>query len=231
MPNHNNIRNIPTENGVRVALTDWFERHGASVYWGEAVDEYDQETFEIRSTGVSRWANNPHRPDMLVDAADHVTIVEIKVGDEYGKIADGIYQTFDYWDKHHNGRLRYETDDDKYSPDSFVFATRYSPFGHIYPSKHEFYYSNGDMYAINEQLPQFEANMSGVSLRALWRFAQQAADGPSAGVGLVLSDTLEHIPEFESMADEFGMIRTSKTEQQGRPAVFYWEDGQEWITF
>lgn len=168
---------------------------------------------------------------MLVDTDDHVIVVEVKTGDKYGQIVDGIYQTFDYWRKYHRNRLMYETSDEAYDPDSFVLATRYSPFGHTYPSEHEFYYSNEGVYGVNKQVPRFEANMSSVSVRALWRFARSEADDDiSAGIGLMLSDILEGIPRFDTVTDNFGMSRASEIEKQGQPAVFHWKTDQDWLT-
>jgi hypothetical protein len=232
VPDPRKIKAISAENDVRAALTNWIEQCGGSVYWGEKVEGYDQEIFTVKSRGVSGWGNDSHRPDMLIDISDRIIVVEVKTGDKYGQIADGIYQTFGYWNKYHRNRLMYETNDGVYDPDSFALATRYSPFGHTYPSEHEFYYSNGEMYGVNEQVPQFEANMSSVSVRALWRFAQsEAQDNISAGIGLMLSDVLEEIPEFDTTADAFDMVRASEIEKQGQPAVFHWKADQEWLTF
>ena len=226
------IKEMSDENDVRAALTHWFEQCGGSVYWGEEVEGHDQETFAVKSRSVSGCGNDFHRPDMVVDTGDRTIVIEVKTGDKYGQIADGIYQTFDYWMKYHRSRLIYEASGEVYDPDSFVLATRYSPFGHTYPSVHEFYYRNEGMYGINEQVPQFEANMSSVSVRALWRFARpEAYNGISAGIGLMVSDVLEEIPRFDVASDEFGMVRASKVEKQGRPAVFHWKTDQDWLTF
>jgi hypothetical protein len=87
------------------------------------------------------------------------------------------------------------------------------------------------VYGVNEQVPQFEANMSSVSVRALWRFARsEANDDISAGIGLMLSDILEGIPRFDTVTDNFGMSRANEIEKQGQPAVFHWKTDQDWLT-
>jgi|APHM01.1.fsa_nt_gi hypothetical protein len=224
------IKSKSHEQTVRNILTQWLEESGATVYWGEEVDGYDQETFQVESRGVDRWGDSIHRPDMLVSLGDHTTITEIKPGAKYGTIANGVWETFDYWNKHHTDRLIYTVGEKKYTPDSFTFATRYSPFGHIYPSEHEFFYTNGDMHGVNEHLPQYEANMSAVTLRTMWRFAQSADENISVGVGLLISDLLESVPDFESKTDSFEMVRASEIETPGSPAIFHWRENQDWIT-
>lgn len=219
------------EDTVREILTRWLESNGAEVYWGENAEEYDQETFEVNLNSIDSWGESLHRPDMLVSFDEYDMITEIKTGEKYGKIADGVWETFDYWKKHHDDNLIYETDDGNYSPDGFTFATRYSPYGHVYPSNHEFFYSNEGTYGLNDKLPQHEANMSGVTIRAMWRFAQSVVDNPEAGIGFLLSDTLESIPDFAAESDDYGMVRAAQTETIGNAAIFTWMDDQDWKTF
>lgn len=230
----NQIRQESNENAVREALTKWLESSGAEVYWGESPQDYNHKTFEVKSEAIDDWSKPrdiSHRPDLLASFDGHTTITEIKSGARYGNIADGIWQTFNYWKKHETGRLVYETDNRKYSPDSFTFATRYSPFGHVYDSNHEFFYSNGDMYGVNEKLPQYEANMSGVTLRAVWRFAQSVSGDTEVGIGFLLSDLLESIPNFAGKTDDHSMARAIDVETTGTPAVYHWMGDQDWLTF
>ena len=99
------IKSESHEHTVRNTLTQWLEESGATVYWGEGVERYDQETFQIESRGIDRWSDSVHRPDMLVSLDEHTTITEIKPGAKYGTIADGVWETFDYWNKHHTDKL------------------------------------------------------------------------------------------------------------------------------
>ncbi len=225
------IKQESNENAVRETLTKWLESNGAEVYWGESPQRYDQKTFEVESEAIDCWGKSLHRPDLLVSFEGHITITEIKPGARYGNIADGVWETFDYWKKHENGRIVYKTDDGEYLPDSFTFATRYSPFGHVYTSNHEFFYSYGDMDGVNDWLPQHEANMSGVTIRAMWRFAQSVVDNTQVGIGFLLSDLLESIPNFANETDDYGMVRASDVESTGSPAIFHWAGDQDWITF
>jgi len=230
----NQIKQESNEDAVRQALTKWLESSGATVYWGESPQNYNHKTFEVKSEAVDNWdepRDSDHRPDLLVSFNGHTTITEIKPGARYGNIANGIWETFDYWKKHENGRLVYKTDDGKYSPNSFTFATRYSPFGHVYDSNHEFFYSNGNMYGVNERIPQYEANMSGVTIRAVWRFAQSVSPDTQVGIGFLLSDLLESIPNFADKADNHGMGRAIDVEAAGTPAIYHWMGDQDWLTF
>lgn len=161
----------------------------------------------------------------------HTTIIEIKPGTQYGNIADGVWQTLDYWKKHETSRLVYKTDEREYSPDSFTFATRYSPFGHIYNSNHEFFYSHGDIIGVNNRLPQHEGNMSGVTIRAMWRLAQSVVENTQVGIGVLLSDLLESIPNFADETDDYNMVRATNVGKTGSPAIFHWAGDQDWVTF
>lgn len=230
----NQIKQESNEDAVREALTKWLESSGAKVYWGESPQNYDRKTFEVKSEAVDDWGeprDSYHRPDLLISFDRHTTITEIKPGARYGNIADGVWETFDYWKKHENSRLVYKTDDGKYSPDSFTFATRYSPFGHVYDSNHEFFYSNGNMYGVNDRIPQYEANMSGVTVRAVWRFAQSVSSETQVGIGFLLSDLLESIPNFADEADNHGMVRAIDIEATGTPGIYHWMGDQDWLTF
>jgi len=224
------IKRESDESNVRNVLTRWLESNGAEVYWGESAEGYNQQTFEVKSEAIGNWGETPHRPDLLASFDDHTTITEIKPGAEYGNIADGVWETFDYWKKHESGELAYQTVDGEYSPDSFTFATRYSPFGHVYNSDHEFFYSYGNMAGVNNKLPKHEGNMSGVTIRAMWRFARSIVDNTQIGVGFLLSDILESIPNFANEADDYGMVRAVGVEEAGSPAIFHWKGDQDWLT-
>lgn len=224
------IKNQKNEDQVRASLTEWCEEHGATVYWGEQVEGFDQPSFKVQPRGINSWNDEPYRPDMLVVGDEKVIVVEVKIGDQYGVIADGVFETFDYWCKHHEKRPVYRTDDGLYEPDSFTYGTRYAPYGHLYPDDHEFYYSNGSMYGTNERVPQYEANMASVTVRALWRFAQNQDYDISTGVGLLVSDILEDLPRFSEQEDSYGMVRASDIDEVGQPAVFHWNGDQDWIS-
>jgi hypothetical protein len=224
------IKQKSDENVVRERLTKWLESNRAKVYWGENPQGYDHKTFEVKSESIDSWGEPLHRPDLLASFDDHTTIIEIKPGTQYGNIADGVWETFDYWKKYETDRLVYKTDEGNFSPDSFTFATRYSPFGHIYTSNHEFFYSNGEITGVNDRLPQHEANMSGVTIRAMWRFAQSVVDNTQVGIGFLLSDFIESIPNFAKEIDEYSMVRANKVEKTGNPAIFHWAGDQDWVT-
>lgn len=233
MTDLSSIKQQTEENVVRKRLTVWLESHGAAVYWGEEVDEYDQETFRVESKGIGNFGEDAHRPDILASFNDHTTVIEVKTGNNYGDIGKGVWELFEYWEAHQSGRLVYTTEEGQtlHTPDSFTLATRYSPFGHIYNSNHEFFYSNGGMPITNDKLPQYEANMSGVTIRSLWWFAKNVVgDGSaSAGIGFLYCDILQNIPEFDSHSDSYGMVRSVDVETVGSPSIFHWKDDQDWL--
>jgi hypothetical protein len=228
------IRNLEDENDVRERLTEWIEDSGGVVYWGEQPEEYSQTTFSVTSqSGLSDFSggdssSQSERPDMLVVWNDHVSVVEVKAGNRYGQTIDGAYELFEYWENYEQGRSSYEVGDEEYTPDSFLLATRCSPFGHIFPPEHEFLYENEGVNFVNERIPRFEANMAGVFTRLLWRFTREEGDQDSA-IGLMLSSCLEDISDEEAEFDDHGMARASRSETVGSPATFtHTGSNQEW---
>ena len=84
---------------------------------------------------------------------------------------------------------------------------------------------------VNDDLPQYEANMSSVTIRAMWRFARSAVDDAQVGLGFLLSDFLESIPNFAGEADDYDMVRAANVEDSGSPSIFHWAGDQDWLTF
>ena len=91
------IKQESDEYAIQEKLTEWLESNGAEVYWGESPEPYDHKTFQVKSKAVDSWDKSSHQPDLLVSFDEYTTITEIKSGEEYGDIADGVFQTFDYW--------------------------------------------------------------------------------------------------------------------------------------
>ena len=63
--------------------------------------------------------------------------------------------------------------------------------------------------------------MSGVTIRAMWRFAQSVVDNTQVSIGFLLSDLIDSIPNFAKETDEYSMVRANKAEKTRHPAIFH----------
>lgn len=223
---------------VRQKLTEWIEDSGGSVYWDKCPKEEDRKTFSINTQrGLEEFTDDSQEetdeeyyPDMVAVFDDHCIVIEVKVGEEYGNAMEGVWQTFDYWQKYEQEKPRYETDDGSYEPDSFVLATRCSPYGHLFPANNEFLYENEvHESSINECLPKYEGNMTGIVARMLGRFAR-GTEEQSVGLGVLVSSVLEDLNGQQDDLDSEKMMRADALEATGDPAIYHRKRGnQDWI--
>lgn len=230
----NGIRNTKTgkEHALRQNLTRWIEDSGGVVYWGECPEEYDHPTFSIVSqAGLSSFGDGgekeDYHPDMIAIFDDYCVVVELKVGAKYKEPMNGAWETFDYWQKYEREKPTYVAEDNSYTPNSFVLATRCSPYGHLFPAAHEFLYEN-EHGPINDDLPKYEGNMTGLLARMLGRFARGSED-QSVGLGVLVSSVLENLNGQQDDLDSEKMMRARDLRATGSPAIYQRVNGrQDW---
>jgi hypothetical protein len=227
------IKKLTDENEVRARITQWIENTGGEVFWGECPNNYSQQTFSVNAqSGLSAFSgttqsDESYRPDMLLVFDDYCAVVEVKPGNKYGHTMDGAWETFDYWRKYEQDSPEYIANGEAYNPDSFLLATRYSPFGHLFPDTDEFLYEN-EYGPVNQTLPKYEGNMTGLLVRLMWRFGREFEE-PTVGIGLLLSSVLEDINRQQADLDSHNMMRASTLAAAGGPAVFHRVSGtQDW---
>lgn len=216
---------------VRDGITDWFETYDGTVYPKNRLGLAAQETLpdDTDNENESTDTADLTTPDLLVTIDGDVVVVTVADGDSYGAVFDAAYDLFSLWDAYHAHNVSHQPEGLDCEPDYFTVATQYSPLGHVFASGNEFFYKNRFKTQPSIRTPQFEANQSAVAFRILWRFAcgQHNAD-VSAGLGLLLSGTLDGFDDFDDTADDYGMCRAADIETVGVPAVQYWAGDQYW---
>lgn len=185
----------PDEEQAKVKLTEWFEHHGANVYW-EQDQPYGRQTFSTLDIS--------EKPDLLVTHPDHLTgAYEVKIGNDGTAIYDGAIQTVRYWRRFERGDEKYQIEGNIHTPDVFALATANAPFGRLYNDtevkdrlKHDIHTSDGRKRgAETGQVPRREYSSSETTLRLMWRFMDRYASdeeiSAESGVGALYSNLLD----------------------------------------
>lgn len=223
-----NAGDLSTKTGVRAYLTEWIESHGGIVYWREQPSGYSQPTFSL---------NNKQRikPYMVAVVDEMAYPVEVEVGDSYGDVYDGAMKAVKLSLTSVQNDTMILAGGKSYAPYPYLLATKYSPFGHLFPPTDEFLYLNSVSPKLqNDTVPKHEGSISQAVLRLMWRFSKLIDDTleedySSMYLGLLLSSTLESLGDQENLLDESNMVRASDVDAMGSPAVFQKFNGhQEW---
>jgi hypothetical protein len=216
-------RSPDPEDQVKIDLSNWFESHGAEVFW-EKEPSYGRDVFSTTTT---------RRPDLLVRGRKQDYAVEVKPGDAGGGIHDGVIQTWDYWRRVADESVQeyYEADGDRLEPDAFLLATEYAPDGKLFyrwghretvrdrPAAERLDYFDPPIHF----LPDWEFSMTESNTRLLWRLADRDTDNVGTvtdppGIGTVLSDRLDgQQPDSELPVDRSPFDRS----QMPAPRALY----------
>lgn len=199
--------NPSPEDQVKIDLSQWFENHGATVYW-EKRPSYGYGVFRTQTA---------ERPDLLVDGENHTFAVEVKIPDGAGDIYSGANQTYRYWHRYciEDNAEFYKAGGGQKEITAFVLATGFSPDGRL----SQRYDTQSDVrpLPIHDDrrleyfdppihfLPDWEFGVSETVTRMLWRLASSDNDDSdhdaTAGIGSMLSTRLDgsqpDIPETD----------------------------------
>lgn len=185
------------EDEVKINLSQWFENHGATVYW-EKRPSYGYGVFRTKTT---------ERPDLLVDGEYHTFAVEVKIPDGAGDIYSGANQTYRYWHRYCMEDVDefYKVDGDEKDITAFLVATGFSPDGRL----SQRYDTQSDVrpLPIHDDrrleyfdppihfLPDWEFGVSETVTRMLWRLAGSDNENrdydAAVGIGSMLSTRLD----------------------------------------
>lgn len=175
------------ENGVRVELSQWVRSNDVTVYWDQSFD-----------FGFGTFSNDAsHRPDMMIDAPGNTYVVEVKVGDDGGKLHDGFKQLVEYWRAYVDGDDCYYINGQERAVDGFLIADGNSPHGRLYKTEGE-----GDVLrtGVSEgrqeaakagHVPDREFNATERAIRVMWRLTMEQRPNATAGIGALLSSRLD----------------------------------------
>jgi len=183
------------EDKVKINLSQWFEQHGAAVYW-EKRPSYGYSQFHTGGADC---------PDLLAVGRWGAFAVEVKRGDDSASVHDGVLQTHRYWEDYVFDGESYRADGDTVSVDAFLLASAYSPDGALF-------YRHGTRDTVRERsiserlgdywdppihfLPDWEFSTTESMVRILWRLSKRSAASSDlqtigCGVGAVLSERLD----------------------------------------
>jgi hypothetical protein len=174
------------EDEVKIELSQWFN-NDVTVYW-------DQQ----QSYGHNQFTtNNRERPDLVIEGSQNNFVVEVKVGDESGKIYDGMLQTVNYWEHYLEGITSYRVGGKELEIEAVLLATNHSPKGRLFHN-----WENKDPIRTGRSegaqraadigvIPQREHCSTETALRAMNRFSRHRNTESQVGVGALLSSSLD----------------------------------------
>lgn len=175
------------EDGVRLDLSNWIRSDDVQVYWDRDHD-CGWTTFDI---------NRRHRPDLLIDSANATYAVEVKIGDDSGKVHDGFPQLVKYWRSYVDGDDEYRVRGRATEVDGFLLATGHAPHGRLYKAEGESDVlrtgtGEGRQKGVQAgEVPQREFNATERSIRVLWRLSKEQRPDAECGIGALLSSRLD----------------------------------------
>lgn len=214
---------------VREAITTWLEAHDAIVHPEARLGQTFQATIDADTNHDTPDDSTVQSPDVLVTINETVIAVTVTTGTSYSDLADAAHDVFTQWSAYHTDNVWHDGPDRSRDPDLFALATLYSPYGHLHRNDHEFIFPWHETNPTLAGLPQHEGNLSAATLRLLWRFAKNHDHTElKAGLGSILSDSLDEFDNFDATADTHNMCRSSDIEATGRPAALYWDGDQHW---
>jgi hypothetical protein len=189
--------NPSPEDQVKINLSQWFESHGATVYW-EKRPSYGHSVFHTQ-TG--------ERPDLLVVGNSRTFAVEVKIPDGVGDVYSGTAQTFRYWNRYcvEDNEEFYKANGTERDITAFLLATKFSPDGRLsqrYDTQSRIrplpIYDDRRIEWADPPihfLPDYEFGVSESITRLLWRFATANNDDlnhdAEVGIGSMLSTRLD----------------------------------------
>ena len=192
------------ERAVQLELSEWLQHETDSdVFWGENPEG---------EFGRFGYAGLDDRPDMLITGTLNV-VTEVKDGTDSAGIYDAMSQLHRYWKAYEYDDASVHIDGDAVHIDAFVLATQFSKDGHLFkPEREQGHRETYDPQSEGwnkTQRPQFEHARTEAIPRIQWRYAwheaeqRQDADRGEigAGLGVLLSGTLDESPGQSSMAD------------------------------
>jgi len=108
----------------------------------------------------------------------------------------------DYYDDYVTSKTKYIIDEKEIEIKHFLIGTQFSPEGHLF--KEEFGFKNnltgntGKSFAANNNIiPTFEYNLTHNFIRQLWQDWIRKGKDKTAGVGVLLSDSLNELTDNE----------------------------------
>jgi hypothetical protein len=183
------------EDQVKINLSQWFENHGATVFW-EKRPSYGYRLFHTSGADC---------PDLLVSSAYGTFAIEVKTGEDSASVHDGLLQTHRYWKDYVFDGEPYRADGDSVSVNAFLLASAYSPDGALF-------YRHGTRDTVRERsilerlddyweppihfLPDWEFSTTESMIRILWRLSKRSVaesdlENVACAVGAVLSERLD----------------------------------------
>lgn len=210
------------EDGVRLELSNWLRSDDVQVYW-DRNHGHGWGTFDV---------DQPARPDLLIDSVSSTYAVEVKVGDDSGKIHDGFKQLVQYWRSYVDGGSEYRIGGRKVTIDAFLIASKNSPHGRVYQAKGE-----GDVLRTGTgdgrqkavaagQLPSREFNASERAIRVTWRLTKEQRPDALCGIGALLSSRLDGDEGGVEYADPAALYKShggQKPDGWDQPGYQWWE--------
>lgn len=175
------------EDGVRLDISSWLRSDDVQVYW-DRDHGHGWGTFDV--TQQARF-------DLVVDGVSNTYAVEVKVGDDSGKIHDGFAQLVRYWRGYVDDEYKVLLNGTPVNVDAFLIATKNSPHGRIYQAKGEGDVlrtgtSGGRQKAVAAgQLPNREFNATERAIRVTWRLTKEQRPDATCGIGALLSSRLD----------------------------------------
>jgi hypothetical protein len=176
------------EDGVRQDLSTWLRTgRDVQVYWDRDHD-HGWSTFDISTNA---------RPDLLIDSVSNTYAVEVKVGDDSGKIHDGFAQLVRYWQSYVDDDATYRVNGQRKNIDAFLLATGNAPHGRLYKAEGESDVlrtgtGEGRQRGVAKgELPAREFNATERAMRVSWRLTKQRRPEAQCGIGALLSSRLD----------------------------------------
>lgn len=215
------------EREAQADLDSWIsEEAPGKVYWGDVPADQQQPTFTINGSD--------DRPDFLVTTKNHTAVIELKDGNDSQCVYDGVVETHNYWYEYQNKNIDYVVENDTVDVDVFLLATRHSPEGRLFKqsrekmAEHSVDYEDGDPAEVNARdnaHPREEYNQTWGISRVMWRYMWRDLGGqkkedrnkPKAGLGVLLSDTLNPESQNQSSFAEF----SENIEDRPRPYALF----------
>ena len=206
------------EEKVEIKIGVWLMQNKCQVYFNRQSKKFD---VIIPNYKIFKIKGTRKKPDMVFknQCNGEYIALELKDSNKNINLRKGT-KIIDYYNDYINLNAKYIIENKEIKINHFLIGTLFSSEGHLF--KDEFGFKNnlasenkGKVYAAKHNLiPYFEYNRTHEFIRQLWQTWVQNGKDSCAGVGILLSDSLNELNEIEK--------------KEGKPAILSQEYRKRW---